>query len=154
MKKRIVVSSLLFFTVLFSILWYFLFSIPNNFPAGSIVLIERGLSLSATAEKLEKEGIIKSIFGFKVIAKILNKSRIIKSGEYLFKDSVSVFGIISRLSQGSFGFGTMKVLVPEGFANDDSQFFGGFKTLTKRILAKAKILKVIFFRYLSFFAER
>ena len=140
MKKRIIVSSLVFFTVLFSILWYFLFSIPNDFPAGSIILIEKGLSLSATAEKLEKEGIIKSIFGFKIIAKILNKSRIIKSGEYLFKDPVSILGVISRLTQGSFGFGTIRVFVPEGFANDDiAGLFGSFKNFDKKeFLAKAK----------------
>ena len=119
-------------------------------------MIEKGLSLSATAEKLEKEGIIKSIFGFKIIAKILNKSRIIKSGEYLFKDPVSILGVISRLTQGSFGFGTIRVFVPEGFANDDiAGLFGSFKNFDKKnFWQRQKNLKGIFSPTLIFFAER
>ena len=103
-------------------------------------MIESGLSLSATAEKLEMEGIIKNGFGFKVLAKILNKSRRIKSGEYLFKDPVSVFGVISRITRGSFGFGTVRIFVPEGFASDDiANLFGKFKNFDKEeFLLKAK----------------
>ena len=140
MKKRIVVSALVFSIVSFSIIWYFLLSRPSNFPVGGVVLIESGLSLSATAEKLEMEGIIKNGFGFKVIAKILNKSRRIKSGEYLFKDPVSVFGVISRITRGSFGFGTVRIFVPEGFASDDiANLFGKFKNFDKEeFLLKAK----------------
>lgn len=140
MKKRIIVSFIFFFAVFFSILWYFLLSAPNNFINGTIIEIEKGLSLSATAEKLGKEGIIKNAFGFKVMAKMLNKSRMIKSGEYLFNDPVSVFGVISRITRGSFGFGTIRIFVPEGFANDDiSELFGSFKNFDKKdFLVKAK----------------
>lgn len=140
MKKRIIVSVLIFLSVLFSVGWHFFLSAPNDFPSGAIVEIKRGLSLSATAEELEKNGIIKSVFGFKVLAKISNKTKIIKSGEYLFKDPVSVFGVIARLAQGSFGFGTVKVFFPEGFANDDiAELFGDFKNFNKEeFLTKAK----------------
>lgn len=140
MKKRIIVSVLVSLVVLFSIVWYFFLDTPIDFPSGAIVEIEKGSSLSAIAEKLEKEGIIKSSFGFKVLAKVSNKSKIIKSGEYLFKDPVFIFGVIARLTQGSFGFGTVKVFVPEGFANDDiSNLFSEFKNFNKEeFLAKAK----------------
>ncbi len=131
---------MIFLAVLFSVGWHFFLSAPNDFPSGTIVEIKRGLSLSATAEELEKNGIIKSVFGFKVLAKISNKTKIIKSGEYLFKYPVSVFGVIARLAQGSFGFGTVKVFVPEGFANDDiAELFGDFKNFNKEeFLTKAK----------------
>lgn len=140
MKKRIVVSVLVFLIVLFSIVWYFFFNTPSGFPKGAIVEVKSGSSLSTIAEKLEKEGIIKSSFSFKFLVKVSNKSKTIKSGEYLFKDPVSVFGVIARLAQGSFGFGTVKVFVPEGFANDDiANLFGEFKNFNKEeFLIKAK----------------
>ncbi|RJQ30177.1 endolytic transglycosylase MltG [Candidatus Parcubacteria bacterium] len=140
MKKRIIFSALLFFIVFAALIWNFLLKRPDSFPASSVVTIEKGLNLSSIAGKLEGSGIIHSELGFKILAKVLNKSRKIRSGEYLFEKPLSVLAVLTRLTKGDFGFGAVKIVVPEGFSNKNiSELFADFKNFDKEeFLAIAK----------------
>ena len=77
------------------------------------VLIEKGMSLDQIARLLKERGFIKSIFYFKLLARLKGKSQKIQSGEYVFQKDLSPQEILNILVRGQTQL--YRVTFPEGY---------------------------------------
>jgi UPF0755 protein len=77
----------------------------------TFVDIAPGSSASAIAAKMEKSGIIRSRYGFDLLR--LQKSGILKAGEYRFDHPVTMPEVYARLVQGDVY--TQVLTIPEGY---------------------------------------
>jgi UPF0755 protein len=84
------------------------------FPGGGrrTVIIERGESLHAIAGKLQHAGVLRSPFGFLVLARLMRLDRHLKAGQYAFRTGITVPALLRALDRGMFGLDL--VTVPEG----------------------------------------
>lgn len=102
------------FIFLFFVFYAFIFRAPANFPTGVIVTIERGQSVRATAEMLEREKIVRSSSLFKGLIRLISGNGFVIAGDYFFSRHVSVWEVALRVSSGKFGLSPIEVTVPEG----------------------------------------
>lgn len=131
-KVKIFIGAIIFF-VLAGNFWLFFLSAPKNFPLSQTVVIEKGTGLAEISGQLEKEGLIRSRYGFALYARAFNKSKKIKYGKYLFNEPVSVFALASRLTKGEFGFKPVKITVVEGLTiKEIAELFGDFENFDKK----------------------
>jgi UPF0755 protein len=95
--------------------YYFLFSAPTNFPAGSVIQIEPGMSLRSISSTLKNNHVIRSrvIFEYSII--IFGGEKHIISTDYLFKNKLSVLGVVKSIIDGEHRMAPISVTIPEGF---------------------------------------
>jgi UPF0755 protein len=105
-------SALLALAVAFLAFWYLLLLPAPTFPAGHIVTIEEGQSLSSVANELHDLGLIRSPFLFKVLGKIRGAQ--VKAGKYVFAQPVGLLRVEERVQDGAFGIVPTKVTFIEG----------------------------------------
>ena len=80
------------------------------------VTIEHGTGISAIADKLEQQGVIKNAMLFKLYLKYNNQGSSFKAGEYAFEPSSTYEAIIQKLNDGEvIPVETERVTVPEGY---------------------------------------
>lgn len=141
-KTKISIAAIVFF-VLAGFFWSFFLSAPKNFPSGKTIVIEKGSGLAEISGKLEKEGLVRSKYGFALYVRVSNKSKKIKYGKYLFNEPISIFALAGRLTKGEFGFKSLKVVIPEGLtAKETAELFAGFENFDKEeFLEKTKNLE-------------
>jgi len=113
-KAKWILSGVAFIVVLAAIVISIGSSAPRSFPIGHSISIPKGTTLGEAADLLAKDGIIRSPFLFKVYTTILDGTTGVKTGEYLFSQAQSSFGIAYRLVNGLQGFPVVKVTIPEG----------------------------------------
>ncbi len=77
------------------------------------------MSLTAAADKLKAQGVIRSAFAFKVAATLFHEGRGIQAGDYLWNAPQSALRIAYRMSYGIQGLEEIKVTIPEGLASYD-----------------------------------
>jgi len=77
-----------------------------------IVIIERGKSLHAIAAELQRVGVIRSPFGFLVLARLMRLDRSVKAGQYAFRLGTSVPALLRALDRGMYGLDLLTL--PEG----------------------------------------
>lgn len=87
---------------------------PRDFPAGKIVTVEKNMGLSAAADLLYANNIIRSAFLFKIYAILLGGKNHIIAGDYLFAQQESSFHIAYRLVQGAGDIPIVRITIPEG----------------------------------------
>ena len=75
--------------------------------------VENGESTSKVAERLYEEGIIKSRFLFKIIAKTKGVDKKIKAGLYHLSANMSTMEVLGILANGAIY--TVDITIPEGF---------------------------------------
>jgi len=78
-----------------------------------IFSIERGQSFSQIADNLEKEGLIKDSFNFKLYAFSQGYARSLQAGEYLLSPSMTLPEIVGKIVSGDTA--QITVTIPEGF---------------------------------------
>lgn len=78
--------------------------------------IKRGDSLQKIANDLEKNNIIANRKIFYYTARLFHMGNI-KSGEYLFKDTETLWNILTRLENQSYGYEMIQAVIPEGYTN-------------------------------------
>src|SRR5262249_56044354 len=76
------------------------------------VIIERGQSLHAIAQELQRVGVIRGQAGFLVLARMMRLDRSVKAGQYSFKLGTTVPALLRALDRGMFGLNL--VTIPEG----------------------------------------
>ena len=101
-----------------SVLTYFSIA-PSDFPDGSTVAIEKGMTLSQAAKVLSDSGVIRSQFLFKVAVRLMGGTRSVVMGDYLFDQPLSVVSVALRTIQGQFGIERIKVTIPEGLSSKE-----------------------------------
>lgn len=108
---------ILFSTVFLAVLlgYHFFFSVPDNFPAGTIINIEQGINLHSVSLELKREHIIRSRTAFEAFVIIYGGERHLISADYLFEDREPVYLVARRLIRGESHLAPVKVTIPEGF---------------------------------------
>lgn len=78
-----------------------LFVAEGPLPVETVVVIQRGDSVDAIAERLAEAGVIEDVWLFRVAARIENRRAHLKAGEFSFPPAVSQQHAIRILQQGS-----------------------------------------------------
>ncbi|MBX4198230.1 endolytic transglycosylase MltG [Candidatus Parcubacteria bacterium] len=103
----------LFFVFLLS--WYFFsYRPPLNFPGSGIVTIPDGASLSAIANRLEKDNVITSPFWFTNFVLLFKHENKVVGGQYYFEKPLNVYAIARRVTSGDYNMDQLKTTIPEG----------------------------------------
>jgi UPF0755 protein len=93
---------------------------PGPLAAAQTVVIPKGASSNDIAERLEREGVISSHWTFMLNYLAQNrfgrKETVLKHGEYLFKQGVSIRDVMEILSEGKSVL--YKVTIPEGLTSN------------------------------------
>ena len=117
LNKKIVIYAL--GLVAFLIFFNFLFlSAPGDFPSGTVVKIEPGMSLHSVSLKLKNEHIIRSRVVFEAFIIIFDGEKRTISTNYYFENKLPVYEIAKRISKGEHGMAPISVTIPEGFNAD------------------------------------
>jgi len=126
---------LLSFTVLiiFISVQFHIILVPQHFN-DKIFEIRMGDNATQIAEKLQKEGIIKSAFHFVAYVKILDKDKSLHYGRFLIKDNKNMIEIVSIIFGNKVIY--KKVTIPEGLTIDQT-----CQILSKRGLGNIDSLK-------------
>lgn len=111
----------------FSLVVYSVFSVPQGFGKNRLISIKQGSGLSEIADRLEKDGVIKSSFAFKSLVFLSGRQKNIKAGDYFFEKPASALGVIYRISGGIYGLSSTRATIPEGWTN--YQIGGYFESL-------------------------
>ena len=94
---------------------FFLLSAPRNFPVGTTVVIEPGMSLRNISALLKKEQIIRSRVVFEYSVLILGGEKHIVSADYVFPNKLSVWPVVWSIVRGEHRLPTVSITIPEGF---------------------------------------
>lgn len=91
------------------------FSYPNKLAEPKTIVIDKGTSGNAIAERLTSEGVIRNAFFFKLYLKLTSADRDIKAGEYEFAPHQNIKDVVMLLSSGD----TVKrsFTIPEGWTS-------------------------------------
>jgi UPF0755 protein len=101
--------------VLLLLFYFFLLSAPGNFPVGTTVRIESGMSLRSLSALLKNEHIIRSRLAFEYSVIILGGEKHIVSADYLFEKRSSVWQVAEDIVGGEHRTASVSVTIPEGF---------------------------------------
>ena len=112
-NRRTVIATIVLGLVI-GALYLFVIRPPSDFPAGELVTIPEGQTLSEIAGTLHESGAIRSPLAFRIIVKVLREDRMLHAGDYLFKEPVSTFSVADRVAQGAFGLEPFRFRIPEG----------------------------------------
>lgn len=108
-----VIVIILFFTLI-------IFSIaPSNFPRGSIVRINKDMTVSGAASMLKEKGIIKSAYLYKIYVVMLHDGKGIQAGSYLLDRPQSTLRMAYRTAYGISNLQKIKVTIFEGSNSKD-----------------------------------
>lgn len=94
-------------------------SAPADFPSDMTTHVPQNMTLSAAADKLKAQGVIRSPFAFKVAVALFHEGRSIQAGDYLFNEPESTLKVAYRMAYGIQGLEEIKVTIPEGLASSD-----------------------------------
>lgn len=87
---------------------------PEAFPVQELVVVDDGAGLSAIAQSLHAQQVIRSPLAFEISMRLLGHSRTAKAGDYLFKEPVGVWAVARRIATGAFGLEPVRVRIAEG----------------------------------------
>ena len=87
---------------------------PDPFPREEIITIADGASLSAVAEQLEEQRIVRSGLVLRVLVTIFHGDRSVVAGDYQFKDTPNVFSVTDKITKGVFGLVPVRIRIVEG----------------------------------------
>lgn len=105
-------------------IWYVFYSAPTKLivnekrfmPSGAtIVVFDKNISLYDFAQKLERQGVVRSAKIFLSVIQKLSLEKKIRQGTYVFTDTHNVIQIVRIVSSGTYGYTPVKITIPEGF---------------------------------------
>ncbi|MEX2515008.1 MAG: endolytic transglycosylase MltG [Candidatus Paceibacterota bacterium] len=103
-------------TLLFIGVPILLWLVPPPLFSSAMVSIQRGDSISLAAEKLTDAGVVYT--PEIIILPFLASGGEVVAGTYAFNQSVNAATVFERISSGSFGVPQGRVVIPEGFTNE------------------------------------
>jgi UPF0755 protein len=106
--------ALLFLVVAAAAVFADLFLPAGLFPPDEyrVVLVQRGQTLTAVADDLERQGLLRGTLGFQVLARAMRLDRSIKAGQYKFRYGMTVPAMLRAFARGMSGLNL--VTIPEG----------------------------------------
>ena len=98
---------------------YYIFLLPNyhNDQKGKLVTISRGASFRIVVDSLVEAGVIRNKWSFELAGRILDYTKSIKVGKYLFVSGQSNYDILRDISYGKSRL-IIPVTIPEGWPLD------------------------------------
>lgn len=87
---------------------------PNQFPAGDIVTVPSKSSLKATTIELQKQGVVRSALGLRIVVTLMGGERKVIAGDYQFREPRDVFHVARTITTGAFGLEPVKIRITEG----------------------------------------
>ena len=113
-KYRVLIGGIVVF-VLFPMSLVVSFSVaPSNFPRGTIVRVNKDMSVTGTASLLKERGIIRSALVYKAYVKFVHKGKGVLAGSYLFDQPQSALRVAYRTAYGVSDLQKVKITVFEG----------------------------------------
>ena len=100
--------------VFFVFFYLFLFRAPGDFPAGRMVEIEEGMSLSEISKHLKDSSVIRSELLFESFVTVLAGDTGVLHGEYFFGKHPSAFSIAKKVTKGEYGLDPVRITIAEG----------------------------------------
>ncbi|MFA5838382.1 MAG: endolytic transglycosylase MltG [Candidatus Paceibacterota bacterium] len=113
-KDYEIISTIASVILLLCAFYFFFFSAPFNFPVGSVIRIDRGLSLDEISKLLYKENVIKSPFWFKAIITVIDGQGGADAGDYFFSKKRGLINVSTRISNSEYGLIPISITIPEG----------------------------------------
>ena len=113
-KENILIINLLIIVLLPSITWVVLTS-PTDLEVPYYMEIEKGLSIKQIGNDLKDKNVIRSKTLFSSLVLLTSKQNKVVAGEYLFHTPPTLLNVVSRVTQGEYGIGTVQIRIPEGF---------------------------------------
>ena len=89
---------------------------PEKFPAGQVLLIENGATLSEIAVNLARQEVISSPFLFGTFVRFLEGETSVQAGAYVFDESRNLFQIAYALMTGTSGIPPVRITFSEGLS--------------------------------------
>jgi len=93
--------------------YLFLYRSPGRFPVGSVVTIDEGASVRASAAQLNAMGVIRSPLLLRALVRFMARAPII-AGDYFFSRPLSVREVVLKITKGDYGLVPVRVTIPEG----------------------------------------
>lgn len=115
--RRSKIATAAAFFVIVILTYLVLFSPPTNFPTGHYVKIEKGSTTAEIAKELKENSIIRSASLFKVAINSIFRNGKIISGYYYFPERESLFKVVNKMVNGTFGYVPHRITIPEGTSN-------------------------------------
>ena len=114
-----IISLIIIILVLISIFICFEIYVPINYQSNGTIIftVQKGWSSEQIANNLQKLGIIRSVYFFKLYTTISLKRLSLQAGEYNLSSKMSIYEIANKIAQGD----TIKdnVTILEGWDNND-----------------------------------
>ena len=88
---------------------------PKEFPTNTAITIERGLSASAVADRLEATGVVKSDTLLYFIITLWHDPISVKAGTYVFSSPLTAWQLAGRLTEDAPPDSLIALTFPEGF---------------------------------------
>jgi len=104
-------------TILLTLIIVYSWSSPTNFPLGTTVRIEKGMTLGSATMKLKDSGYIRSEFWFKAFVTIFGGPRSVVAGDYHFAKKETIVNIARRVVKGNYGLTQIRITIPESLTN-------------------------------------
>lgn len=122
---------------------------PVNAQASDVVVISiaHGMSTQAIGEELYKQGLIKNILLFRILAKTQGLENSLQAGDYAISKAMSVKDIIGMLARGETAY--LQFTVPEGYTIDQIAELLESKKLASAAKFKAYVAAYAPFDYIS-----
>lgn len=92
----------------------FLMEPPENFPRDEVVEIKTGSTLRDVAKIAKEKGLVRSELFFYAYFITFGDPSDIKASNYVFKDPVTIDGLVELFSKGSYAEGLIKLTLTEG----------------------------------------
>lgn len=119
MKKKIyILISIIILISSFFLLWWYQALKPANPDDNKTInfSIEKGESIRNIAEKLQKEGILRSSVAFFLITRFGGIAQNIQAGDFRLNPAMNLWTIVEELQHGK---SDMKITIPEGWRKEE-----------------------------------
>ncbi|MBI5644985.1 endolytic transglycosylase MltG [Candidatus Kaiserbacteria bacterium] len=112
-NRRTIIIAILFGATA-TLSYLFIIRPPEAFPVDQLVSVPSGFSLTAVANKLKQDGVIRSTLVFRAITILTGSERSVHAGDYLFKEPKDILTVARSISKGAFGLEPSRIRIPEG----------------------------------------
>lgn len=110
-----------------TLLWIFVIQPPVDFPVDRLVNVPEGETLTEVSIALERQGVVRNAFAFRMLVMFLGSERTVRAGDYLFKEPRDIFSIARAMSTGAFGLEPERIRIPEGATTKDMATIYGMR---------------------------
>ncbi len=94
-------------------------SAPSDFPADTVVTVEKGQTIGNWAKSLENIGAIRSPLVFKALTVLFGGRRGLTAGDYYLEKNQNVITLAWRFSHSRYDLKSVRITVPEGFSSKE-----------------------------------